>query len=171
MRHLNFVGLLMLFGASHLLATEPTKLKASLNLVEKTIFVGEGTFVVVKIINTTGRRLYIDLNDLRILTSVEYPDRSGFFGPFSSRGISVASHGGVLPIVHLHEQTSGIEPGESILRFVRLSPSQLVRSAKVTLRAHVTFPGTFDLSIKGEDWSEFEAHGELDFQLIPPEAR
>jgi hypothetical protein len=163
--------LLLLLVTLPVASAEPITLSATVSLLDNEVLVGSDILLMVKITNTTKHRLFIDEHDLRISTSVEYPDRSGILGPYTSRGIASRSHGGPLPIVHLHEHTLGIEPGESFIKFTRLYSSMLVRPEKVTVHAHVTFPGANDLSIKGEDWSEFEASAELVTKLRVLNAR
>jgi hypothetical protein len=148
-------------------AAEPITIGASLSMVDNKIFVGSEPWLMIKIINTTKHRIFIDEKDLRISTSVEYPDRSGILGPYSSRGIASRSHGGPLPIVHLHDYTLGVEPGECLIKFTRLYPVMLVRPEKVTVSAHASFPGTSNLSLKGEDWDEFEASATIVTTLLP----
>ena len=164
MRHV-YLSLLILLCGLQASTAEPINLKVTIYMIEKQTFVGSEALFLIKITNNTKHRLFIDDGDLRIQTLVEYPDRSEIFGQFSTRGTVFRSHGGPHPVMHLHARTIGVEPGESILKFSRLEPSMLVHPERVTVRAHVTFPGTFDISIRGEDWSEFEATGEISIQV------
>jgi hypothetical protein len=142
-------------------SADPVELQATISLLDSKLVVGIESWLMVKITNSTKERIYLDESYLQINTAVEYSDRSGILGPYTFRGTGSTSHGGPLPVVHLHEHTLAFEPGESLIKFVRLNSSMLAKPDKVTIFAHITFPGTTNPFLKGEEWDEFKAKAEL----------
>jgi len=130
------------------------RVSASAKLLPRTVAIGDMPYVIVKFQNTSKSTLFVDDNEIFINHGVTYADESIDFSPILGPPIYMATDGARVGNVHLGNQTTGILPGQSILKLIQLPKIRQTGRILISIRINIT--ATTDPLASEEHWTREE---------------
>jgi hypothetical protein len=155
----------ILFASISVAAQTKSDFSATVQVLDQDPSIGARPRALLKITNSSQRRIFIDHNDLSTSSAIQYQDRAGAISGAKGMSAPGVTDGGSPGNWRIGPGTIGIEPGQSIIKLVRIL--EIKQSGEVSLSVFSSFPTTFDLNTPAEKWSVVTVEVEFKMNVRP----
>jgi len=126
--------------------------------VNASMAIGTSPTISVEIANKSSEPIYLDISELRIISSVAYEDQRGEISAVRALGIPLSGSGNRLHIMRNLSNLIGLPPGNKLIKLIAAPELKKTTVIKFTVTAELMVSKT--PGIEKEGWEEIEVTSE-----------